>query len=120
MISTNYNRRSDFVTRWASPKRLGVIDDPLVKRARRRSDDVGHGGGHERRASDRRTPRGEQHVHDRPRPAIRRLAPELFRRQLLEPDPASDDGPDDAHLLGLTQRVRTRKDVVSSGVPVLT
>ncbi len=56
MISMNYNRRSDSVFRRASPKRVGVIDDPLAKGARRRSDEIGHGGGHERRASDRRTP----------------------------------------------------------------
>jgi hypothetical protein len=28
---------------WGSPKRVGVIGDPLTKRPRWRSDDVGHG-----------------------------------------------------------------------------
>ena len=88
---------------WAFRKRGGVIGDPLAKRSRRRSEDVGHRGGDERRPSDRRAPRGEQHVHGRARPASLRLGPELVRRQLLKFDPAPQDVTDDAHLLGLAQ-----------------
>ena len=69
--------------------------------------------------SDRRAPRGEQHVHDRARPASLRLASELVRRQLLECDPAPQDVTDDAHLLCLTQRLGAREDVVASSMSVL-
>ena len=62
-----------------------MVGDPLAKRPRRGSEDVGDRGGDERRRSHRRAPRGEQHVHGRARPAPLRLAPELVRRQLLEP-----------------------------------
>ena len=96
-----------------------MIGDPLAKGARRRSGDVGHGGSHERRASDRRSPRSQQHVHDRTRPATRRLAAELLRRQLLELDPAPDGGADDTHLLDTTQRLGPREDVIASGMSVL-
>ena len=65
---------------------------------------------------DRRTPRGEQHVHERTGPAISRLSPKFVRRQFLEPDPAPDDLPDDAHLLGLTQRRGAGEDVALDGV----
>ena len=88
---------------WTLRERAGVIGDPLAKRSRRRSEDVGHRGADERRPSHRRTPRGEQHVHDRAGPASLRLAPELLRRQLLESDPAPQDVTDDAYLLCLAQ-----------------
>src|SRR5512133_2322453 len=85
------------------PEHISVIGDPLPERPRGRSDDVGDGGCHVRRVSDRRTPRVEQNVHDRTGPGIHRLPPELFRRQLLEADPATEDIADLAHLLCLAQ-----------------
>src|SRR6267143_1517571 len=88
---------------WTLRKRGGVIGDPLAKRSRRRSEDVEHRRGDERRPSNRCAPRGEQHVHDRARPASLRLASKLVRRQLLKFDPTPQDVTDDAHLLCLTQ-----------------
>src|SRR6267378_1364241 len=88
---------------WTFHKRGGVIGDPLAKRSRRRSEDVEHRRGDERRPSNRCAPRGEQHVHGRARPASLRLASKLVRRQLLKFDPTSQDVTDDAHLLCLTQ-----------------
>src|SRR5436190_4803698 len=88
---------------WALQKRGGVTGGPLAEGSRRRSDDVGHGGGHERRLAERRFPCGQQHVHERGWPNTRRLAPEIFWRQLLEMDPALDGIADDPYLLGLTQ-----------------
>src|SRR5215813_13946371 len=88
---------------WTFRKRGGVIGGPLAKRSRRRSEDVGHRGGDERRPSHRCAPRGEQHVHDRARPASLRLASKLVRRQLLKFDPPPQDVTEDAHLLCLAQ-----------------
>ena len=81
---------------WTVRERGGVIGDPLAKRSRRRSEDVEHRRGDERRPSHRCAPRGEQHVHDRARPASLRLASKLVRRQLLERDPTPQDVTDDA------------------------
>src|SRR5205823_2126825 len=103
---------------WLFPKRGGVIGDPLAKRARRRSEEVEHRRGDERWPAHRGAPRGEQHVHGRARPASLRLASKLVRRQLLKGDPAPQDVPDDAHLLGLTQRLGAREDVVATGMSV--
>src|SRR5260221_400168 len=102
-----------------SPKRVDVVGGPLSKGARRRSDDVHHIGRHERGASEGRAPCAEQHVHDRARPPTRRVLPELFGRQLVEPDPSPNGGSDGAHLGGLTQRLGAGEDVVPSRVPVL-
>src|SRR5260370_41091745 len=88
---------------WSFHKRGGVIGDPLAKRSRRRSEDVEHRRGNERRPSNRCAPGGEQHVHDRARPASLRLASKLVLRQLLKFDPTPQDVTDDAHLLCLTQ-----------------
>src|SRR6266480_6435033 len=55
----------------------------------------------------------------RTRPGTRRLTPELLRRQLLEPDLATEDVPDHAHLLRLAQRIGAGEDVVAARVPVL-
>ena len=101
--AANSQRISHFVTPWTFQKRGGVIRGPLAKGSGGRSGDVGHGGGHERRLSDRRPPRGQQHVHDRTPPATRHLAAEILRRQLLELNPAPDGGADDTHLFCLTQ-----------------
>jgi hypothetical protein len=62
-------------------ERVGVIGHPMAEGPRRRSNDVGNGGCHERRMFDRRTPYGKQHLHGRSRPAIGRLTPELLGRQ---------------------------------------
>src|SRR4051812_5463404 len=88
---------------WTFHEAGGVIGDRLAKRSRRRSEDVEHRGGDERRPSYRCAPRGEQHVDDRARPASLRLPSELVRRQLLESGPTPQDVTDDSHLLFLTQ-----------------
>ena len=51
------------------------------------------------------------------RPGTRRLTPELFGRQLLEPDVATQDAPDHAHLLRLAQRLGAGEDVIAARVP---
>src|SRR5436309_5404708 len=100
-------------------KRVGMIGDPLAKRARRRSHDVRYGGRHVRGEADCRTPRAKQHLRDRTWHTTGDLAPKLFGRQLMEVDSPPDNAGNSAHLFGLTERLRAREDVVPSCVSVL-
>src|SRR5215472_10810267 len=117
--ASDYQRVSGFVTGRTRHKRHGVIRGPLAKRSRRQSEDVEHRRRDERGPSHRCAPSGEQHVHDRARPASRRLVSKLVRRQLLKFDPTPHDVTDDAYLLCLTKRLGACEDVVASGMSVL-
>ncbi len=65
LASRGISARLRFRNSLGVSERGGVIGHPLAKGARRRSNDVGHGGGYERRATDRRTPGGEQRHAER-------------------------------------------------------
>jgi hypothetical protein len=92
-----------------------MCGDPVAEGASGRAGEVRHRRGHVRRMPDRRFPRGEQHVDGRRRLAGGRLAPEVFRRELVERQAPAEHLADDRNLPRVTQGRRAREDVVSAG-----
>jgi len=99
-----------------SRERARVVGGPLAECPRWCSRDVRDRRRHVCRNALCGTPRGEQHVCDRPRPAAGCVVAEFIGAELVNVETAIDRDLDRAQLVRLRERRGPGDDVVSSGV----